>query len=179
MVALQRWVEGQDQSDMSDQSPLTMLPVSPMSREKHVIASNPIYGGELPNTPPRGGEGTFKPSVIYQNRPPPKSPSVSPRSDPRPPLTRSVSPERYVPQFLLVEDNAINMKILCAYMKKLGRSYATAEDGQVAVDKFREKPGYFDCLLMDISKHCVPECLTSFLTRQLRLYALPGALKTR
>ncbi|KAJ3540806.1 hypothetical protein NM208_g4901 [Fusarium decemcellulare] len=47
------------------------------------------------------------------------------------------------PTFLLVEDNLINMRMLMAFMKKLGLPYETATDGQQAVDKFRERPGRF------------------------------------
>ncbi|KAF4467429.1 Hsp90 [Fusarium albosuccineum] len=55
------------------------------------------------------------------------------------------------PTFLLVEDNLINMRMLMAFMKKLGLPYETATDGQQAVEKFRERPGRFGCVLMDIS----------------------------
>ncbi|KAI0450772.1 hypothetical protein F5B21DRAFT_528663 [Xylaria acuta] len=168
VAALQRWVERQDQSKMPDnQAHLTMPPVSSLSRDKPEVALNPVYGGEFPNTPPpKAGTGPFGPSAVCQNRPRPRSPSLSPCSiPPRAPATQSASPQRHVPHFLLVEDNAINMRILCAYMQKLGRSYATAEDGQVAVDKYREKPGYFDCLLMDIS---MPRLDGLQATRQIR-----------
>ncbi|RYC53848.1 hypothetical protein CHU98_g12361 [Xylaria longipes] len=150
VAALQRWVERQDRSKMQDnQAHLTMPPVSSLKLDEPEVAPNPIYDREI--TPTTGGFGPFEPSTIYQNRSRPRSPSLSPRSSPLPTRAQSVSPQRHVPQFLLVEDNAINMRILCAYMKRLGRSYATAEDGQVAVEKYREKPGYFDCLLMDIN----------------------------
>ncbi|CAN8105451.1 unnamed protein product [Discula destructiva] len=54
-------------------------------------------------------------------------------------------------EFLLVDDNAINLKILSSYMKKLKYKYSTATDGQEAVDKFRRAPGRYQCVFMDIS----------------------------
>lgn len=59
-------------------------------------------------------------------------------------------PERTI-EFLLVDDNPINLRILCVYMNKLGRSYATAVDGQDAVDKYKAQPGNFKYIFMDIS----------------------------
>ena len=53
--------------------------------------------------------------------------------------------------FLLVDDNPINISVLCAYMKKLKSKYATAADGLEAVEKFQENPDLFSCILMDIS----------------------------
>lgn len=54
-------------------------------------------------------------------------------------------------EFLLVDDNPINLRILCAYMKKLQRSFATAVDGLEAVDMVKAQPSAFACILMDIS----------------------------
>lgn len=54
-------------------------------------------------------------------------------------------------KFLLVDDNPINLKILAAYMTKLGQDFATAINGQEAVDAYRAAPGSFKCIFMDIS----------------------------
>ncbi|KAJ5115546.1 hypothetical protein N7526_011427 [Penicillium atrosanguineum] len=52
---------------------------------------------------------------------------------------------------LLVDDNHINISLLVAYMKKLGLDYIIAQDGQEALDRFKES--YFDIriILMYIS----------------------------
>ncbi|KAF5022555.1 hypothetical protein F66182_5388 [Fusarium sp. NRRL 66182] len=67
----------------------------------------------------------------------------APAKRPAPP-----SPE---PQFLLVEDNSINMKILQAYMKKLGLASDTASNGLQALESYKSKQGHYKCILMDIS----------------------------
>ncbi|ETS85400.1 hypothetical protein PFICI_03425 [Pestalotiopsis fici W106-1] len=54
-------------------------------------------------------------------------------------------------RYLLVEDNAINMKILIAYMRKLGHRYDTANNGQEALEAFQKGAGQYKCILMDIS----------------------------
>ncbi|KAI1310759.1 hypothetical protein F5Y03DRAFT_403085 [Xylaria venustula] len=151
MAALQRWVERQDQADQFDNTaPLSLRRVSSKS---HDALEAPAYGKDMFNILNVTGSGQFEVPAMDKPRPRPRSPSISPRSSPKPPISpQPASPESREPQkFLLVEDNAINMRILCAYMKKLGRSYATAQDGQVAVDKYLAKPGHFNCLLMDIN----------------------------
>lgn len=54
-------------------------------------------------------------------------------------------------EYLLVDDNPINLKILSSYMHKLGLPYETATNGQEAVDAFVREPSRFRCVLMDIS----------------------------
>lgn len=54
-------------------------------------------------------------------------------------------------RLLLVEDNAVNMKIAKALLKNCGFEIDTAENGQIAVDRMKEaKPYYYDAVLMDI-----------------------------
>jgi CheY-like chemotaxis protein len=55
--------------------------------------------------------------------------------------------------FLLLDDNHINLKILTSYMKKLGRPYVTATNGQEAVDAYRRQSptARCKCVFMDIS----------------------------
>ncbi|KAF5000153.1 hypothetical protein FGRMN_1967 [Fusarium graminum] len=55
------------------------------------------------------------------------------------------------PEFLLVDDNFINLKILSSYMKKLKQPYQTASDGLEAVTAYEADPGRYTCVLMDIS----------------------------
>lgn len=63
------------------------------------------------------------------------------------------SPKPQAPgnDYLLVDDNPINLKILSSYMHKLGLPYQTATNGQEAVDAFVRDPSRFRCVFMDIS----------------------------
>ncbi|CAN8096474.1 unnamed protein product [Discula destructiva] len=58
--------------------------------------------------------------------------------------------EESVP-FLLVDDNAINLKILSAYMRKLDRGFDCATDGLQALLACRVRTVNYRCIFMDIS----------------------------
>ncbi|KAI0112493.1 hypothetical protein GGR51DRAFT_568616 [Nemania sp. FL0031] len=175
VAALQRWVERQDQPRLSDNpTHFTLTPVSSMSRDRADVTPNHAYSREQRPGILSTGSGPFDTAAPKDpRRLRPRSPSLSPRSSPQPTRPQSPSPQRPIPQFLLVEDNAINMGILCAYMKKLGRSYATAVDGQMAVDRFRERPGHFNCVLMDIN---MPRLDGLGATRQIREFEAANRL---
>ena len=54
-------------------------------------------------------------------------------------------------RILLVEDNELNMEIASELLKDEGAEVTAAEDGQIAVDTFRNsEPYHFDAVLMDI-----------------------------
>lgn len=53
--------------------------------------------------------------------------------------------------FLLVDDNAINLRLLVTFMKKLGYTSETAVNGLEAFEKFKASPSRFTTVLMDIS----------------------------
>ncbi|KAH8422479.1 hybrid sensor histidine kinase/response regulator [Aspergillus melleus] len=52
---------------------------------------------------------------------------------------------------LLVDDNDINLKILSTFMRKIGCSFETANNGLAALEKYKESSGNYDYVLMDIS----------------------------
>ncbi|KAJ4153418.1 hypothetical protein LMH87_009905 [Akanthomyces muscarius] len=54
-------------------------------------------------------------------------------------------------KILLVDDNHINLKILAAFMGKLGRAYEMVVNGKEAVDAYTARPEQYDAILMDIS----------------------------
>ena len=54
-------------------------------------------------------------------------------------------------RILLVEDNELNREIACEIIGMSGAAIETAENGQIAVDKFAAAPvGYYNLVFMDI-----------------------------
>lgn len=122
-----------------------------------------------------------KDSVIQNNTPPQKPVDTEPTADnlphPSPPPLNPATPSLQeqagargpgresasTNHVLLVDDNKINLQLLVMFMKKCGYTYEEAENGQEALDKFKEAylPGphctgidsgrQFDFVLMDIS----------------------------
>lgn len=71
--------------------------------------------------------------------------------DERPLSEGGAAEEDTVKKILLVDDNHINLRVLSAYMGKLGRAYETAMNGQEAVNAYVQRPERFAGILMDIS----------------------------
>ena len=54
-------------------------------------------------------------------------------------------------RMLLVDDNQINLRILAAYLSKLGIEYELATNGEEAINAYTRQTGHFVGILMDIS----------------------------
>lgn len=65
----------------------------------------------------------------------PKSPKSKDDDDEEPP---PLPPRRKNRHVLLVDDNKINLRLLVTFMQKCGFTYEQAENGQEAVDRFKE-----------------------------------------
>ncbi len=143
MLVFNQWRETIDDSsdDTSPQSPGT----SPSENDTSTTLESPITAQSL-----------------YFDTPIDKSPDDPPvRQAPdqrrlavaatptRPSLSRS--PSGVTVPFLLVDDNAINLRILSACMTKLKQKFQSASNGQEAVDIYKSAPGRCKCILMDIS----------------------------
>ncbi|KAK7429494.1 hypothetical protein QQZ08_004087 [Neonectria magnoliae] len=82
----------------------------------------------------------------------PTAPASTKETSPGRNTSDECTPEPGPPsQFLLVDDNHINLKVLSAYMNKLGLQYQIAMNGQEALDRYLESPRAYACVLMDIS----------------------------
>ncbi|KAJ5013703.1 hypothetical protein K4K57_002417 [Colletotrichum sp. SAR 10_99] len=104
-------------------------------------------------------------TMTLPERPGPRS-STPTRSNPEPSQSPNES-DRDPDLFLLVDDNAINLRILSEYMKKLGHKYTTAMDGKQAVEAFRKSEGRYKCIFMDIS---MPVMDGFEATREIRVF---------
>lgn len=75
--------------------------------------------------------------------------------------------------FLLVEDNAINSEILGELLQMRGATYVLKENGQEAVEEFKNhSPGTYDAILMDIQ---MPVMNGHDATREIRKLSRPDA----
>jgi CheY-like chemotaxis protein len=129
------------------------------------IACTPAPISHVDSTSETEAESIFSRRYITENDSDPSSNEALPSSPTDPEDGRSpaleltlATPIPEVPllveprsQFLLVDDNHINLKLLSAYMKKMGLKYQIAMNGKEALDTFAERPQDYACILMDIS----------------------------
>ncbi|KAL4736605.1 hypothetical protein BDV11DRAFT_10681 [Aspergillus similis] len=105
-----------------------------------------------------------KPGPVPKQEPPPQKPSPPARHLPSkaPVLEHSTveltshgttDPVRIHENLhiLIVDDNAINLKILATFAAKIGCAYETATDGLIALNKYKNAAQRYDLILMDIS----------------------------
>jgi CheY-like chemotaxis protein len=77
--------------------------------------------------------------------------AIKERSQDGLPSERVDTPLQDQQHFLLVDDNAINLRLLATFMKKLGYTSETAVNGLEAFEKFKASSTRFTTILMDIS----------------------------
>lgn len=63
------------------------------------------------------------------------------------------TPEIQKPSLLLVDDNDLNLQLLCAYVQKDGFEYMSAKNGAQAVDIYKAHPGKFQIVIIGMSLH--------------------------
>ncbi|KAK7974393.1 hypothetical protein PG989_016241 [Apiospora arundinis] len=195
LLAFNRWLELQDVSATIDSRRQSISTFTPSTERESLSTPATSYGAGWHN--PSSIESatsqtdSYFPAVDSPRRStdtpdtepsPPKEVSLSIRATSSPVPSQASLPPAIIPvsrhssrpitpiptsQFLLVDDNPINLRILCAYMKKLGRAYTTAVDGMEAVEAFKASPGRFTCIFMDIN---MPRLDGLKATQQIRAY---------
>ncbi|KAI2717482.1 hypothetical protein CBS147332_4362 [Penicillium roqueforti] len=72
-------------------------------------------------------------------------------AQPTSPSKIEAEPETPGPSVLLVDDNHVNLQLLCAYTKKDNYHYMTAKNGEEAVEVYKAHHGKFRVVVIDIS----------------------------
>lgn len=91
------------------------------------------------------------------------------RANQKPPIESTLGQAHRSPNVLLVDDNAINLKILTTCVKKLGCTYIQASNGLEAVSAYKASKKPFDIVFMDLSMPVMDGCSA---TREIRAYEL-------
>ncbi|KAM0239206.1 hypothetical protein ACHAPO_003177 [Fusarium lateritium] len=163
-IAFRRW------GDLQALSPMT-----PTKAERDLLRDSPDKSERRPRRHLGGGDAV---ADVSNDEPTPsdsetksakllKPPTRASPAQAPPETMQEPASENEAKSFLLVDDNPINLSILCAYMKKLKSKYATAADGLEAVERFQENPDLFSCILMDIS---MPRMDGIEATKQIRAF---------
>ncbi|KAH0370220.1 hypothetical protein KCU65_g2614, partial [Aureobasidium melanogenum] len=80
-----------------------------------------------------------------------QSPMKSAKDTPQDQAQKTNTTQQDQQHFLLVDDNAINLRLLSTFMKKLNHTSETAVNGLEAFEKFKSSNTPFTTILMDIS----------------------------
>ncbi|WYZ36042.1 hypothetical protein EsH8_X_000689 [Colletotrichum jinshuiense] len=157
LLVFDRWASMQAEWSHSEaESPTSLIspPTSDSTIRYHEVQM------PLLNTPPADtstSNGSIIPPRLAKHDKPLK----------RPKLFKTPSIAYLGVEFLLVEDNPINLKILTMYMNKLGRKYHTATNGLEAVAAYRRSPHECKYILTDVS---MPVMNGFEATRQIRAH---------
>ncbi|KAL7922799.1 putative histidine kinase/response regulator [Trichoderma austrokoningii] len=150
------------------------IPITPVSPSQEFAPAIPEMLSDVKMQLP-----TPIPSVLpTQNLPADKNEAKSAKreeaSEPALEAPKGDEEEEPEPEFLLVEDNSINLDILCIYMKKLGRAFHTATNGSLAVEAYKANPDHCKYIFMDVS---MPVMDGFEATRRIRAYEREHQLK--
>jgi CheY-like chemotaxis protein/anti-sigma regulatory factor (Ser/Thr protein kinase) len=77
--------------------------------------------------------------------------TASPRNQSPPAAENPLSTPKSGPHLLLVDDNAVNLKVLAASVKRGGCTYDQAADGRQAVEAYKSNASAYDLVFMDLS----------------------------
>ena len=119
--------------------------------------------GSKPPSPPKTSQ--TPPTVEEKRAPSPVDQHEHAASESEPQGTKSRAQEstsktpeeaaprnnKTAPHLLLVDDNAVNLKVLAASAKKGGCTYDQAVDGRQAVEAFKSSSSPYDLVFMDLS----------------------------
>ncbi|KXH67177.1 hsp90-like protein [Colletotrichum salicis] len=115
-------------------------------------AAERLYSSSMDNEVVKEEDTELRPEDIALPDTPEEQPNtLTPDGPDTPRLSHRPKKSKDRPNFLLVDDNPLNLKMLATYMARLGHDYQNARDGQEALDVFRQSAGEYHCILMDIS----------------------------